>query len=447
MSGKNKNEENKNIFPYLEALSFFDQIEEISNNFPFDNKYKLASFKDFIKNFKKNIIIDSKDNNKTKQEKNYIQENPQKIFYFFLDELHNIFKVNKEDNKGIKAIEYDKDKEIQYFMDFRKKDYSIISQLFFGTKLIIKNCRACNMTQYDCRYLKVIPLDIRNSNGEFQLEDLYDSIINEDSRSLFCQMCSDTKEFHIKILTKAMPRYIIFIISHYRPTTSVKIPYKILNNSYQLIAAEIEYNKKSLCESLFSCIKSEKKYKFYHTINYNNLPKGNPYVLFYERSQNYLDLTHFEDDLKKTDFDIIPTQNDKTIDIMNCDQKYNNNDKFGLNVKTQLVSKSSNPSNSLIKNNFNSIENQPDPDSNDQLSCKIKKITLIFHFENEKEYIIDIDDCQPFKNIIEALLDKYKLDRNDFDENQLYYTDKKIKYEQTPKDLGIEEEKAFIYVR
>ena len=438
MSSKIKNEENKNIFPYLEALSFFEQKEEISNKFPRDNKYKLKSFKDFIKNFKKNVIINSQDNNISKQEKNYIQENPQKIFYFFLDELHNIFKENKEDNKGIKAIEYDKDKAIQYFMDFRKKDCSIVSELFFGTKLIIKNCRACNMTQYDYRYLKVIPLDIRNLNGEFQLEELYDSIINKDSRSLFCQMCSDTKEFHIKIETEAKPRYLIFIISHYSPTTSVKIP-TILNNSYYLIAAEIEYNKKSICESLFSCIKSEKKYKFYHTINYNKLPKGNPYVLFYERRQ-------FEDDLKKTDFDLIPTQNDKTIDIMNFEQKYNNNDKFGLNIKNQIVSKSSNPSNSLIKNNFNSIEIQADPDSNDQLSCKIKKITLIFHFENEKEYFIDTDDCQPFKNIIEALLDNYKLDRNDFDENQLYYTDKKIKYEQTPKDLGIEE-KAFIYVR
>jgi hypothetical protein len=91
-----------------------------------------------LENFKKNIIIEKKDTNQIKQEKNYIQENPQKIFYFFLDELHNIYKHNKEDNKSIKAIEYDKDKAIQYFIDFAKKDSSIISDNFFGTKLINK---------------------------------------------------------------------------------------------------------------------------------------------------------------------------------------------------------------------------------------------------------------------------------------------------------------------
>ena len=40
MSNKNKNEDNEKIIPYIESLSFFEQIKEISNNFPKDNKYK-----------------------------------------------------------------------------------------------------------------------------------------------------------------------------------------------------------------------------------------------------------------------------------------------------------------------------------------------------------------------------------------------------------------------
>ena len=448
MSNKNKNEDNEKIFPYIESLSFFGQKEEISNNFPKDNKYKLNSFKEFLENFKKNIIIEKKDTNQIKQEKNYIQENPQKIFYFFLDELHNIYKHNKEDNKSIKAIEYDKDKAIQYFIDFAKKDCSNISEMFFGTKLIIKNCRACNMTQYDCRYLKVVPLDIRNSSGELQLEELYNSTINEHRRNLFCQMCSHEKEFTIKIKPKSKPKFLIFIISHYKPGTRVNIPYYIFNNSYKLISAEVEYNKKNTCKSLFNCSKSKKEYKFFNISNNNNkLLKGNPYVLFYQKLPSYQEGTNSESNLNNTELDINPTQNDKTYDIMNSEQKYNNNNKFGLNNKYPLVSKSSNPTNSLINNNFNSDDNQHDPNSNDKLTFDIQKITLIFKFENEKEYDIETDDCQPFRNIIAALMDQYKLDKNDINENEIYYCNKKIKYNETPKDLGIEEEKAYIYVR
>lgn len=215
-----------------------------------------------MENFKKNVIIDKKESNLIKQEKNYIQENPQKIFYFFLDELHNIYKHNKEDNKSIKAIEYDKDKAIQYFKDFAQKDSSIISEMFFGTKLIIKNCRACNMTQYDCRYLKVVPLDIRNSSGELQLEELYNSTINEHRRNLFCQMCSHEKEFTIKIKPKSKPKFLIFIISHYKPGTRVNIPYYIFNNSYKLISAEVEYNKKIHVNLYLIALKAKKNINF-----------------------------------------------------------------------------------------------------------------------------------------------------------------------------------------
>ena len=43
-------------------------------------------------------------------------------------------------------------------------------------------------------------------------------------------------------------------------------------------------------------------------------------------------------------------------------------------------------------------------------------------------------------------MDQSKLDKNDINENEIYYCNKKIKINETPKDLGIEE-KAYIYVR
>lgn len=444
----------KDITPYIEALSFFEQIKDITKNFP--NKYNITNIKEFIECFKKYIEINKYDDNTTQREKEYIQESPQKIFYFFLDELHKYFKDNNEDNKTIKAVEYDQQKAIKYNNDFREKDKSIISELFFGNKLIIKKCRNCNMTLYDCRYLKVIPLDIRNISGELNLENQYESIIMDDQRNLFCQMCSNLEEFNVRIHPIMKPQILIFIISHYKSETRIDIPYTIFNDSYKLISAEVECDNSNFFKS-----KSKKNYKLFYnkhsnkfnenkrknTFSSHQLPKGNPYVLFYERLSNYPKEASSEDILNKNEIEIIPTQNDKTNDII-FKKKYYNNHQLELYAKNQLISKSNNPSNSLI-NNINSIGNQTDHDSNDILSGDIKNITLIFQFENEKEFYIETNDCQNFKNIISMLIDRYQneLEKNSINENNLYYCNKKIKMNETPKDLGIEEEKAYIYVR
>jgi len=445
----------EDITPYIEALSFFEQIKDITNNFP--NKYGITNIKKFIECFKKYVEINKNDDCAQQREKEYIQKTPQKIFYFFLDELHKYFKDNNEDNKTIKAVEYDREKAIKYNDDFREKDKSIISELFFGNKLITKKCKNCNMTLYDCRYLKVIPLDIRNISGELGLEtQLYESIIMEDQRNLFCQMCSDYKDLNVSIKPIMKPQILIIIISYYNPGTRINIPYTIFNDSYKLISAEVECDNSNFFKS-----KSKKNYKLFYnkhstkfngikskdTLNSHQLPKGNPYVLFYEKISNYPKEVSSEDILNKNEIDIIPTQNDKTNDII-IEKKYYNNSNLELNNKKQIISKSTNPSNSLI-NNYNSIGNQTEHDSNDILSGDIKDITLIFKFENEKEFYIKTNDCQQFKYIISMLIDKYKneMEKNVINENNLYYCNKKIKMNETPKDLGIEEEKAYIYVR
>ena len=469
MSVNNKNDGVEDITPYIEALSFFENINEITNNdFPKIDILGNNPMRKFIKDFRNYVEINKNDNAIERGEKEYIQKSPQKIFYFFLDELHKLFKDNKDDNKIIKAPEYDRKKAIQYFREFRDKDKSIISDLFFGTKLIIKNCRYCNMTQYDCRYLKVIPLDIINLRGKLQLEleeHLYKTIISTNQRDLFCQMCSNTKEFNVKIGPIFKPKYLIIIISHYQPGTEVKIPYHIFNGSYYLVSAEVGCDNKGTTGLFGNPLKSKNKknYKFFYNnkefieLNSGNrqnafdrshLPKGNPYVLFYKKSPNYQEGADSEDNFEITQMDINPTQNDKTADIINY-EKNNNNSQFEinkLNNRNQIASKTTNPSNSLINNNFSSVGNQPDPDSNEKLTDSIKKITLIFKL-NDKEFEIETDDCQPFKNIIAKLIDQYKLNKNDIFENDIYYCNKKIKFNETPRDLGIEDDKEYIYIR
>ena len=69
--------------------------------------------------------------------------------------------MNEESkNDKIKSIEYDRDKANKSFNEFFEKDSSIISDLFFGIKLITKTCRNCSMTQYSCKYIKAIPLNV-----------------------------------------------------------------------------------------------------------------------------------------------------------------------------------------------------------------------------------------------------------------------------------------------
>ena len=443
MNENHKLNSNENIAPYLEALSFFDYIQEIRDKFS-NEKYKSIDF------FKEKL---------SSKQKYDFESSPQKIFYFFLDELHKLFKVNNEENKGIKAVEYNKEAAIQNFNDFRKNDITIINDLFFGNKLIIKNCRTCNMTQYDCKYLKVIPLNIKNLSGQLYLEELISSISNNYSKNLFCQMCSDTKEFLLRTNPNLNPNFnlnfrpkiLIIVIFNYQPKTRVDIPSKILNNSYKLISAEIEYYNKSLFSYASNCCKIKKCHKLFYIkksskIHYykkqkvlinNKLPKGNPYVLFYEKVSNYSE--------EANETDINQTQNDKTNSNINSEKNYNNC-QLELNNKNPIGNKLINPTNSLARN-IRSIELQSDPNSRDKLASNIKKITLIFQFENEKELYLDIEDCLPFRNIIAKLVDEYKLDKNEINENQLYYCNNKIKYNETPKDLGINEEKAYIYVR
>ena len=311
-----KNEEmEKNIKPYLEALSIFTKIKKVSENFSKiyeRNKNKnlshsFDSLEDFIKYFKQNILIQKGDDPQRIKEKNYIQKSPEKIFYFFLDELHKLFKINigeeEEESKNdkIKSIEYDRDKAHQSFNKFYKKDRSVISDLFFGKKLIIKTCKNCNMTEYNYKYLKAIPLNLINIiSEEIELEQFFVSLEKFFEKEDLCQICSNKQKFNVQIKIDKKPDILIFVITNSQKVKKIKFQDYIYQDSYKLISIII-YSQSSIL--------GDKKYKILYDdstgilSNYNkknaikkgNIPEGIPYVLFYKRIKEDSDEEDYDD--------------------------------------------------------------------------------------------------------------------------------------------------------
>ena len=209
---------NNKIYPYLEALSFFIKIDVISNNFV--QKYDknncnpnieedIKTFEAFINYFKENNFDDVDD--QRKEQKKLLIKNPKRIYYFFLDELHKIFKDNNEEG-GCNAVEYDNQKAKKIFRDFMQNDKSYISNLFYGEKKIEKICKNCNLRNYIYKYLRAIPLDVEKIKGRCKLEDLINSIERQHERELFCTMCSSKQNFNVKIKITKKPKILIIVI-------------------------------------------------------------------------------------------------------------------------------------------------------------------------------------------------------------------------------------------
>jgi len=315
-----KNEEmEKNIKPYLEALSIFIKIKKVSENFSKINRnknlpYNFGSLEDFIKYFKQNILIQKGDEPYRIKEKNYLQKSPEKIFYFFLDELHKLFKMNigeEEESKNSKnkSIEYDREKAHQSFKKFYKKDRSVISDLFFGKKLIIKTCKNCNMTEYNYKYLKAIPLNLINIiSEEIELEQIFVGLEKSFEKEDLCRLCSCKQKFNVQIKIDKRPEILIFVITNSQKVKKVTFQDCIYKNSYKLISVVIDTQ---------SSILGDKKYKILYDnstgilSNYNkknviekgNIPEGIPYVLFYKRIKEDSDEEDYDD---FTDGPLIP---------------------------------------------------------------------------------------------------------------------------------------------
>ena len=411
-----KNNKYKELEPYLEGLNFFSRIKSISTNFSknfkdYNRNQKLPNDIDSIDGFKKFFIKNLYDDRFGEQNK-ILKQNPIKIFFFYLDELHQIFKENKEEenNQNIKAVEYDKQMAKNLFEDCLKNDKSYITENFFGQKQIIKYCNNCQLTQYLYKYLKVIPIDLKNSTGLINsLEDYLLEYEKKFKENYFCQMCSSQQQFDITLKIVKKPKIIIFIFLNNNENVEVNMNEYIFKKSYKLICAVVNAKPTIrsfldyMVNSCFSLCKnnnnfkilydhSEKMFMFDKKQNYNFLSKDlkyKPYVLFYKRI---------------------------------IEEKKVKEDSMEEEFKSQET---------LIPQ----FENQNDK----------KQIVLYFRFEeNGKEVYIDTEDNQTFSKIVKMLKKKYQWDDSIFDENKLSYNNKKINPKKTPNELGIKNEEKIM---
>ena len=359
---KNRKYKDSEIYPYLEALSFFTSIKEITNNFV--QKYKknnrnpnlplqFNSFKDFIDYFKEKNFYDV--NNQRKEQKELLVKNPIKIYYYFLDELHKIFKDNYEENKieGNNAAEYNIKGAKKIFKDFAQNDKSFISELFFGEKRISKKCQNCNLKTYIYKYLKAIPLNVEAIKGIYNLGDLINSIQRQHANRVFCSMCSNIQDSEVKIKITKKPQILIILILKLHKKIIINIPNFLYDKSYKLVCAEIYTDRGKLNNNIFCCLCSSccknniNKYKTvydkndkYNLYDDNILNKSLPYVLFYQRIKEIKE----EEDENEED----------SIDDINTTKKIISNDKSIIYDDNKLVNNNNIPNskNNNINNNF-----------------------------------------------------------------------------------------------
>ena len=479
------------IGPYLESLSFFSKVPEISDEF--GSKYsqnnknpnlpeKCDSINDFITEFIENSILKNgnEDNNMEFKEKKEIsfEENPDKIFTFLLDELHKIFKNDFNEEDKINAIEYDENKAKITFEEFIKNNNSIISDLFYGTKFIQKYCLNCRLTQYIYKYLKCITLDLKNIKDDVNVDLQYfiKNIQNVKTKTEFCPMCSSDQKKEIKISITKKPKILIIIIINPQNNIRINYPQQFDNNKYRLIAVEKNNINdfrgiKGVFQYIKNCFsdifqkyrnKPNQKYEFIFFKNKKENKENNnetvyklskPYVLFYKRKEGKNSGKQLSEEIDLSEHKMISDEKDKKTDIENelknsivkNNISYENGEKYQINIRKNKFKNNNNNINN-ITNNIISNENTTNNNINnnnyyDDNSSMGNQITLYFFFiDNNKELYIDVKDNEKFENILGKLINHYKLVNNPIKNNNFTFDNKKIDLQKSPKQLRIKSE-------
>jgi ubiquitin C-terminal hydrolase len=198
----NKNSEIYDIDPYIDSFSFFlDNIQlkqkfsHLNNELQNDEETK-NFYSDYIKEIISNIKISSLDENETRDEKLIFYKNPKIAFDLLLNELHKIYGGKEEYRTKIISKELNKESAYNLFKTNKDNDKSYISDNFFGIKLIEKKCEECNMTQYNYKYLKTIPIKVSDvgDNKILDIETHLKKIQRKFPMEEFCPMCSAKKK-------------------------------------------------------------------------------------------------------------------------------------------------------------------------------------------------------------------------------------------------------------
>lgn len=413
---QNEGNELIDIMPYTDSFLFFLNYE------PMNSKYKTNFnrfmnddnfLSDFLYKFSRKIIVDESDNEEIKQKKLIFQKSPQKAFNILLSELHKMYIGKEVNNYKTKTAENNKENAYLLFKKYIEQDKSFISENFYGIKSIEKKCKICKNTNYIYKYLKTIPITIKNITEETRIdfEKCIKQIQKKFTMKEFCPFCADKENLEIKIKIEKYPKLLIFVLFGNEKYVKFKIKNSIKNGEYELIAAEIK-NQKNICDYFSPFINGKKNYQFIYNepVNEEIFVDNIPIVLFYKKRAQML----FE---KETG----PDSRDSFVSSDKATENYEviNSEDIKIN---KCVEKSGN-----LKEK--EIEKEKERGKVD--------ISLNFRFEKtEKNYSIDTNNLETFKNIIKNLKNKYK-DINDIGEDKIIFNNKVIIMDKTPKDYNM----------
>ena len=374
------------INPYLESFDFLANNKTLKDSYSLLSKEVLddeKTFSGFIEKIKEFI-----------KEDDNLKSSPQKAFKCFLNVLHSKFQKNAGDDTKIKSADMNRDNAFKSFKQFMKKDRTIISEKFFGIKLIEKKCKNCNLTKFLFKYLKTITIGVSdiNENCKLNIEKCLKKMTKTKfDKNISCSMCSSTQEHEINIEIVEFP-YIMILLFPQEEKANFEISPKLINQKYKLIYSK---TKTSFLPDFLNCC----------------FNKDIPLVLFYEKinkDEGY----------------------EKIVEVIN-----NNQNSFFNDI---IDEKSNGKNNDLIlisDANEKSSEEKIFPKKTKHDENNKNKITLYFTINEDKEMYIDTNNCITFNEIVKNLKSKY--DEINFDENKMFFKGQHIDLEKTPKECNI----------
>ena len=403
-----------NINPYLDSFSFFANKDNLNKKYEALSEEKKIekSFSKLIEEIKK--FIESED---------ILKSSPQNAFKCLLDNLHRIFRNDEGDGSKIKSAEINRENAFNLFKRFSQKDKSIISEDFFGIKLIEKKCKTCNITNYSFKYLKLIEINVEDNkeNLKLNIENCLKKITTTKfEKDSFCTICSENQIHEIKIEIIKFPKIIILIFPQTQKA-QFKIKKKLIKQKYKLIGAKIKTKSgESFISDFFKCGSKNNKFKdevLLDKITSHDFSDDIPLVLFYEKNGRNCVVEDKQDSFFREVIVI-----DKQDDIIS---------------KNNLITNNSGQSSNDDLNEIGKIKG----DDNDIFKVKkIKPIILYFKIENaeEKGMFLDTFESKTFKEIIEDLKNKYSDIK--FIGNKLYFNETRIDQHKTPQFYKIPSE-------
>ena len=403
-----------NINPYLDSFSFFANKDNLNKKYEALSEEKKIekSFSKLIEEIKK--FIESED---------ILKSSPQNAFKCLLDNLHRIFRNDEGDGSKIKSAEINRENAFNLFKRFSQKDKSIISEDFFGIKLIEKKCKTCNITNYSFKYLKVIEINVEDNkeNLKLNIENCLKKITTTKfEKDSFCTICSENQIHEIKIEIIKFPKIIILIFPQTQKA-QFKIKKKLIKKNYKLIGAKIKTKSgESFISDFFKCGSKNNKFKdevLLDKITSHDFSDDIPLVLFYEKNGRNCVVEDKQDSFFREVIVI-----DKQDDIIS---------------KNNLITNNSGQSSNDDLNEIGKIKG----DDNDIFKVKkIKPIILYFKIENaeEKGMFLDTFESKTFKEIIEDLKNKYYEIK--FIGNKIYFNETRIDQHKTPQFYKIPSE-------